>query len=665
MFSSSAHPLPSKVLDVYPERDESDAGWAERAVAALAGFVRQRRRRGANEFRPIVRKIADCEGRFKGLKSDEFSQSVVDLRRELSYQGLTDDLAVAAFAVIRQAAERTVSMRHFDVQLMGGWAMLKGMLAEMKTGEGKSLTATLPACTVAFTGTPVHVITVNDYLARRDAQAFRPLYEALGLSVGVVTEDMSHNDRRAAYGCDVTYCTNKQVVFDYLRDRQAMGGHAAKLRLQLGGLRGDGVGSGQLLLRGLCFAIVDEADSVLVDEARTPLILSQGGQSSQQQRVYAHAVQVAKRLSENKDYLVRRHDREVELTGYGKRRLGNIATGVDAVWSKVKWREELVRQALAALELYVRDRHYLVRDGKVHIIDEYTGRIMPDRSWERGLHQMIEIKEGCEMTQPPSTLARISYQRFFRRYLHLAGMTGTAQEVAAELWAVYRLKVLSVPTNRPSQHHAWRDQIFRSQDEKWVAVVERIDQLRQAGRPVLVGTRSVSASEELSVKLTARGIPHQVLNARQDEDEAEIVAQAGQLGRVTVATNMAGRGTDIQLTPDVVAAGGLHVIATERHDARRIDRQLFGRCGRQGDPGSYETMASIDDELVVDQYPERLRTGLRILSFGSTTVNPLISMPLLSLAQRLAERRHSRARQKLLKMDQQLDKALAFTGAVE
>ena len=583
----------------------------------------------------------------------------------LGHEGLTDALAGRAFALVRESARRTLGMRHHDVQIMGGWAMLRGMLAEMQTGEGKTVTATLPACVAALAGTPVHVVTVNDYLATRDAESLRPLYTALGLSVGTITEEMDPDARRAAYACNVTYCTNKQIVFDYLRDRQVMGRRTGKLSLRLEGLREAAAQRGRVLLRGLCFAIVDEADSVLVDEARTPLVLSRSSDGDERHRAYAQAVRLAGRLDTGADYVVRRQRNEVQLTPRGKEALARLAPSLGLVWSKARWREDLVQQALSALELYTRDRHYLVRDDKVEIIDEYTGGTMPDRSWERGLHQMIEFKEGCEMTAQPDTLSRISYQRFFRRYLHLAGMSGTAQEVAGELWSVYGLKVLTVPTNRPVRRTAWPSRVYPGAEGKWAAVVARVRELRDAGRPALIGSRSVAASEHLSGLLAEAGIPHEVLNARQDQREAEIVAQAGQSGRITVATNMAGRGTDIRLDPEVAECGGLHVIATERHDARRIDRQLFGRCGRQGDPGSYESIASLDDELVTDFYPRWLWIMLRGLSRNAGSLAPWLGAVLVSTPPRAAERRHSRARRQLLNMDEQLDRMLAFSGPSE
>lgn len=566
---------------------------------------------------------------------------------------------------MREAADRSVGQRHFDVQLVGGWILIQGLVAEMETGEGKTLTATLAAATAALAGVPVHIITVNDYLAARDAAWMAPIYRILGLSVGIIVHGMDPSARAAAYACDVTYCTNKEVVFDYLRDRLLLGRRSGRMHLQLDRLAGTRARAARLLLRGLHYGIVDEADSVLVDEARTPLIISGGDHHSGmgERGIYETALSVAGRLEPGRDYLGQ--ERAIHLTAAGEVRVSDLTHDLGGVWAGRLRREELVRQALTAQHLFERDQHYLVHDGKVQIIDEYTGRLMADRSWERGLHQLIEVKEGVQVTQQTVPLARISYQRFFRRYLKLAGMTGTAREVAGELASVYGLAVVSVPTNRSLIRRNLGDRVYPSMTAKWDPVVERIRGLHQSGRPVLVGTRFVGTSEDLSRRLTAAGLPHQVLNARQDQEEAEIIAQAGQPGRITVATNMAGRGTDIRLAPGVAELGGLHVIATERHEARRIDRQLFGRCGRQGDPGSYEAMISLEDELI-KTHGGRIWRWLALKVAGSGFPVPgWVRRFFFWRVQRTAERLYSRTRRDLLKHDTYLETALAFSGRGE
>jgi preprotein translocase subunit SecA len=478
----------------------------------------------------------------------------------------------------------------------------------------------------------------------------RPVYGALGLTVGTIVHGLDPAARREAYRAHVTYCSNKELAFDYLKDRIALGQSGDRAGLQLERLYEKSPRLDRLLLRGLAYAIVDEADSVLIDEARTPLIISGPKTADASGREICRvALSLAEDMAEGRDFEIESRARQVRLLQAGYDRIDRVASTLGGVWTRRQWREEFVRQAIAARRLFQEGKQYLIRDGKIQIIDEYTGRVMPDRSWERGLHQMIEIKEDLEMTRQIEPLARISYQRFFRRYVRLAGMTGTAREVAGELWSVYRLATARVPTNRPSGRRRLEDRVYATEDEKWRAVVDRIEAVHRAGRPVLVGTRSVRASEHLSMLLDARGLEHQLLNARQDADEARIVAEAGRQRRITVATNMAGRGTDIRLARGVAELGGLHVIATELHEARRIDRQLFGRCGRQGDPGSSEAILSLEDELITHFGSRYART--RALG--------------LKMAQRSAERLHRRMRRDLLRTDEHLATALAFSGRPE
>ncbi len=472
--------------------------------------------------------------------------------------------------------------------------------------------------------------------------------------------------RRDAYRCDVTYCTNKEVAFDYLRDRIVLWDRPTPIRLQVERLYGERSRVNQLLLRGLHFAIVDEADSVLIDEARTPLIISSEADGVYDPSVYQHAMGLANDLVQKEDFTISPSERMVELTQQGEARIRDFGWEELEVRTNEEQRQELVRQALVALHLFSRDKHYLIKDEKIQIIDEYTGRLMADRSWERGLHQLVEVKEGCEVTMQKETRARISYQRFFRRYHRLAGMTGTAREVAGELWSIYRMRVVTIPTNRPMKRQYRPDLIHPNAGKKWEAVVKTVSEMHERGRPLLVGTRSVEASEHLSGLLDEENLPHRVLNARQDEEEAEIIALAGEPGGITVATNMAGRGTDIRLGPGVAELGGLHVIATERNEARRIDRQLFGRCGRQGDPGTSEAIVSLEDELINAYIGKTLRwmTAAAIrspLGFMGRWLGKI----LIRRSQRAAERQHARMRHDLLKMDEQLGESLAFTGRPE
>ena len=651
---------------LYSEREEPRLGKLDQFAATVGSMFAPWLRPRARRFSWIIKAVHAQSKEVESWSDEKMLEVSRDLRPRLRREGYRENLVAQAFALVREAARRTLDMAHFDVQLIGGLVMLNGMVAEMETGEGKTLVATLPASTVALAGVPVHIITVNDYLAQRDTQWMGPIYRALGLSVGTVTHGMDPAAKRAAYKCDITYCTNKEVTFDYLRDRIVLWDRPSPVRLRLERLYGEGSRVSQLLLRGLHFGIIDEADSVLIDEARTPLIISSEGEGMYDPTVYECTMGLARDLEHGTDYKVSSRDRTVELTYYGKERIRAFQWTAVNFKASEEQREELVRQALVALHLFSKDIHYLIKDGKIQIIDEYTGRLMADRSWEQGLHQLVEVKEGCEVTIRKDTRARISYQRFFRRYLRIAGMTGTAREVAGELWSIYRMPVVSIPTNRPIRRRYLPDRVYRTADKKWAAIVETVSSVHREGRPLLVGTRSVEASELFSKLMTKAGLSHKVLNARQDKEEAEIIAEGGQLGQITVATNMAGRGTDIHLGEGVAELGGLSVIVTECHEAGRIDRQLFGRCGRQGDPGTSEAIVSLEDELMTVYIGKLLRwCAMFFLRNPNGYVTRWIGKILFRRAQHVAERLHTRMRQDLLKMDEQLSESLAFTGRPE
>jgi preprotein translocase subunit SecA len=613
----------------------------------------------------LVQRIENQEKQLMLLSDERLRQTANELRGSLVLTGIHSEGIAVAFALAREAARRHTGMRHFPVQLLGGAAMMGGAIAEMQTGEGKSLTALLPAVGTALMGRPVHVITVNDYLAQRDAEQFRAVYNALGLTVGLVQQGQEAQDRHQAYACDVTYCTNKELVFDYLRDRLALGGSCSRTRLLIHEMCKSRLSgrSRDLLLRGLHCAIVDEADSVLVDEARTPLILSgMQGRVESDATLYETALDFARRLVPGEDFHMLANERTIRLTVLGERRVTELAVGLQGLWAIRRAREELVQQALSALYFFQKDVQYIVSHGRVQIVDEYTGRVMPDRSWEHGLHQLIEVKENCAITERHHTLARITYQRFFRRYIHLCGMTGTAIETAGELRAVYGLRVVRIPTNRPRRSANFGTRMFPTSVLKRIAVVESAKKEVYKNRAVLIGTRSVGTSEQLGELLLAAGLHPVILNARQSRQEAEIIADAGQPGRVTVATNMAGRGTDIKLHPVVREAGGLHIILTEYHESRRIDRQLFGRAGRQGDPGSYEAIVALEDELFqrfAGTYLLSIVTGAVQLT---KRVSPVLGRVVTDYSQVAAERSHARARRLSLADDYRLDRALGFAG---
>jgi preprotein translocase subunit SecA len=652
-------------LEAYPQRKDDKPGWLERFGEILFKSPLEPFRASPLRLRLILPAVKRETKRLADLTESELLDRSINLRYQLLRRGFERGLVAQAFALVREISRRKLGMAHYDTQLLGGWAIINGHVAEMETGEGKTLMATLPACTAALAGVPVHVITVNDYLATRDAAWMKPIYEALGLTVGTVVAGMDHEARQAAYACGVTYCTNKQVAFDYLRDRLVLKRYDSDLALKLADLGSPEPVRDKLILRGLCFAIVDEADSVLVDEAVTPLIISRAGDTRHKQEIYEQALSLARELQIDQDYGVDLRERRIRLTEEGAERLRDLCKDSAGLWRNTHYREDLVVQALKAEILFQSDQHYLVRDGKVDIVDDFTGRVMADRSWEHGLHQMIEVKEGCEITGEQETLGRISYQRFFRRYLKLGGMTGTASELSAELKSVYRLRVMRIKPHRRVRRRGQLSTPLRTEDQKWARVVKRIEQLHKTGQPVLIGTRSVAASEHLGQLLDDAGIVNRLLNARQDADEAEIIASAGRRGQVTVATNMAGRGTDIKLDEDVLALGGLHVIATERHESARIDRQLYGRCGRQGDPGSYEAITSLEDELVTRYGSE---TGLFLVN-ALWIVAPWLAKPfalwLTHSAQQSAEKKNALARSRVLRSEDYLENVLAFTGLQE
>jgi len=581
-------------------------------------FVGSRNDREIKKIQPLVAKINDLEPRLSSLTDEQLKAKTAEFKQRFENGESLEDLLPDAFAVVRETGKRALNMRHFDVQLIGGVVLHQGRISEMKTGEGKTLVATLPAYLNALEGKGVHVVTVNDYLARRDSEWMGRLYKFLGLTVGVIQHGLDDDERRESYGSDITYGTNNEFGFDYLRDN---------MKFDLA----------HCVQRPHQYAIVDEVDSILIDEARTPLIIS--GPSEESTDKYYRLDKIIPKLRRDIDYQVDEKHRTVTLTEEGFGRCENLL-GVDDL-SDIANMEILhhINQALRAHTLYKRDVEYVVKEGEVIIVDEFTGRLMPGRRWSDGLHQAVEAKEGLRIQQENQTLATITFQNYFRMYKKLAGMTGTAETEAEEFLKIYKLDVAVIPTNRLLGRIEYPDVIYRTEREKFEAVVKEIKQCHERGQPALVGTISIDRSEKLSSMLKRAGVKHVVLNAKYHEKEAEIVAQAGRKGAVTIATNMAGRGTDILLggnaefmardvlrkreidplsaTPqqwneaiaqvkpqidkeheEVVQVGGLHIIGTERHEARRIDNQLRGRSGRQGDPGSSRFYVSLEDDLM-------------------------------------------------------------------
>jgi len=582
------------------------------------------------------------------------------LGRSLSYRARSgepvEELMVDAFAATREAGRRRLGMRHYDVQLLAGVALVDGAIVEMQTGEGKTLVATLPLVLYSLYGRGAHLATVNDYLARRDAEWMTPIYEALGLSVGIVESQMDFDVRRKAYACDVTYGTAKEFGFDFLKDR-LMGREIAEGRGDLGAmLTGQSPGgAAKLLQRPYWFALVDEADNVLIDEARTPLIIASppGEAEAAEQALFHHAADVAAALVADEDFEVDQQKQTCELLGRGRSRVRAFARPEAIEATSLLAIYDAVERALRARRFFLRDRQYVVRDGKIVIIDEFTGRAAEGRTWRDGLHQAVEAQEHLEVTVPSGHAARITIQDLFARWPHLAGMTGTIATSARELARTYDVAVAVVPTNRPAVRRRLEPVVTADQAEKFRRIVAETQEMHAQGRPVLIGTRSIDKSEELSRLLTEAGLPHTVLNARHIEKEAEIVSQAGQLGQITVSTNMAGRGTDIKLGDGVEELGGLHVVCTELHDSARIDRQLVGRCGRQGDPGTWRQYVSLDDEILVAGYggpaARRVVTRLR----GRLGGDPEGLLAAFRRAQQKVEARHVRQRRLLEYVERQ------------
>ncbi len=634
--------------------------------------------RELKRLRPLVAQINELEPRFEPLSDDELRAMTPRFRERLEQGEPLDDLLPEAFAVVREASRRVLGMRHFDVQLIGGMVLHQGRIAEMKTGEGKTLVATLPVYLNALTGRGVHVVTVNDYLATRDSEWMGEVYRFLGMRVGVIVHGLNDEERRAAYNADITYGTNNEFGFDYLRDNM-------KFRLE------------DYVQREFHYAIVDEVDSILIDEARTPLIISGPSEDStdkyyQIDKIIPHLRKATDEEGKDGDYTLDEKIKQVILTEVGIAKVERLL-GVENLYDP-RQIETLhhVNQALRAHVLFKRDVDYVVKDGKVTIVDEFTGRLMPGRRWSDGLHQAVEAKEGVRIESENQTLATVTFQNFFRMYEKLAGMTGTADTESVEFKEIYDLDVIVVPTNRPMVRIDHGDVVYRTEKEKFRAVVDEIEDCHKRGQPVLVGTISIENSEKVSRMLKRRGVPHHVLNAKYHEKEAEIVAQAGRKGAVTISTNMAGRGTDIMLggnpvflaraekdpaedpegyeaaleryreqcareKEEVLAAGGLHILGTERHESRRIDNQLRGRSGRQGDPGSSRFYVALEDSLMRIFGSDRISSLLQKMGLeeDEDIQHPWISKAIEN-AQRKVEAHNFDIRKHLLEYDDVMNK---------
>lgn len=601
----------------------------------LAKFFGTANERKVKHLQPIVDEINAFEPKISKLTDEQLAEKTNEFREQLSKGKHLDDILPEAFAVVRETSKRKLGQRHFDVQLMGGIVLHQGKISEMKTGEGKTLTATLPLYLNALSGKGAHLITVNDYLAKRDAQWMTPIFNHLGLEVGIIQHSMSDTDRKKAYNADIIYATNNELGFDYLRDNM-------KFRLD------------DYVQRELNFGIVDEVDSILIDEARTPLIIS--GSSDESSRLYTEVNNVVKRLKKDEDFEVDEKARSVQMTEAGNDKVEK-ALGVGNLYA-VENLQVLhhVTQALKANAIFKKDVDYVVKDDQVLIVDEFTGRILPGRRYSDGLHQAIEAKEGVKIERESQTLAAITLQNYFRLYKKLAGMTGTAMTEAEEFYKIYNLDVVSIPTNMPMVRMDKSDLIFLSKNAKYKAIINDIKERFAKGQPVLIGTIAIETSELLSAILTQNGLPHAVLNAKHHEREAEIVSTAGEPGRITIATNMAGRGTDIKLTPESKKAGGLYILGTERHESRRIDNQLRGRAGRQGDAGESRFYISLEDDLIRIFAGDSLRKNMA--KYGMTedeTIESRFISRTIENAQEKVEKHNFELRKHLIEYDDVLN----------
>jgi preprotein translocase subunit SecA len=659
--------------------------------AILAKVFGTKNEREIKRMRPIVVAMNELEPAMRALPDEEFPRKTIEFKERLAQGAPLDDLLMEAFALVREAGRRTLNMRHFDVQLIGGVVLHRGKIAEMKTGEGKTLVATLPVYLNALEGKGVHVVTVNDYLARRDAEWMGKIYKLLGMSVGVIVHDLDDEERQQNYNCDITYGTNNEFGFDYLRDNM-------KFRME------------DCVQRAHHYGIVDEVDSILIDEARTPLIIS--GPSEESTDKYFKVNRIIPKLIRGEviegkepgekyltgDYTVEERHRAVALTDEGFDKAARLL-GLATIWdiATMEWKHH-VEQALKAHVLFHRDRDYVVKDDEVIIVDEFTGRLMPGRRWSDGLHQAVEAKESVKIQRENQTLATVTFQNYFRMYKKLAGMTGTAETEAAEFQKIYNLDVVVIPTNQPLIRLENPDMVYRTEEEKFRNAAKEIKTCHERGQPVLVGTISVEKSEKLSGILKRMGVKHEVLNAKNHEREAFIVAQAGRKGAVTVSTNMAGRGTDILLGgnpeyqakenfrkqnkdpetvpkeewdpvygrykgetdrehDEVVAVGGLHITGTERHEARRIDNQLRGRAGRQGDPGSSRFFLSLQDDLLRIFGGERIQNlMLRLGMEEDVPIESRLITKRIAAAQKAVEAQNFAARKHLLEYDDVMNK---------
>ncbi|MCW5623607.1 MAG: hypothetical protein KIT73_02690 [Burkholderiales bacterium] len=661
-----AHPASASNLTVpgvgwgdYPER--ADGADIHRVALHRGGSLLFARRR----FMRRVRHVRALRAPWQGLDDRMFALGRNDVQARIAADGLTADAADLCCAFVVEAAARVLGKEAYDCQVFAALAMLDNRLVEMATGEGKSLAVALAAAVGALAGIPVHVLTANDYLVTRDARAFGPLYRLLGLDAAAVVAADSPEMRRIAYRRPIVYVTAKELAFDYLRDRLMHGCADSALQRRARALAER---SGPPpLLRGLCMAIVDEADSVLIDEAQMPLVLSAPGKGAAHRAFIWQAFALSAQLTDGEDFTHRRSERRITLTPDGEAKIERLAAHLQPVWKNRRHREDTLVAALTARHVLLRDRDYIVADGEVIIVDAVTGRIAPGRKWTRDLHALVALKEGLPVEADPEKLSQITFQRFFRRYLRFGGMSGTLLEARREIASIYGLDVITIPTRLPGRRAQWPTRCFVDDDARWRAVVARVRELSMAGRPVLVGTDSVGVSQLVSERLDAEGVRHVVLNANFDRNEADIVARAGHRGQVTVSTNMAGRGTDIQPDPAALAAGGLHVLCCQHNESRRHDRQLSGRAGRQGQPGSSESWLCLARLPLADTAAGRIVASFlrRFVRDGEVRLPGRWLAWIVTVGQARHEQRQASQRRQLFRRDCEFERELSFTASRE
>lgn len=655
-------PRPGATHGQRPERNVPQA--PGQLDATLGRWLQRlhRKRPTPRRFASMLSKLRAEEQQLRQRSSEERDAQIRKLRT-LVRHGLEDHVVCALFAQLCVRVEETYGFTLHEAQLYAAWCMMHGSMVEMATGEGKTITAALTATAVALGGVPVHVVTANDYLVERDAKHLHKLYRQFGLRVDFVTAEMDEDARRNGYAADIVYCSNKQLIFDYLRDGQQCGNVRKGLPAELASLFS--ARPAEPMLRGLCFAIIDEADNALIDDARTPMIISRNVPASRSDITEATVALGIARSLDTQHYDVDRQHRSVGLTERGKAKVRKLTERLKGKWRQTRYAEERVRQALTVQHIFRLDQDYLIEDDRVLLVDESTGRVLRDRKLQHGMHRLLEVHVGCPPSDDTQPLAALSFQGFFPRFLQLCGMSGTLWEARRELYTVYQRDVVRIPQHRPSQRRHLPMTICATAEAQLEVALSELCARRDAGQPILIGTRTVACSERISQALTARNIDHQVLNARHDAAEAAVIAAAGTSAMVTVATNMAGRGTDIPLHGDAAANGGLHVLSLEVNDSARVDRQLFGRAARQGDPGSVHCVVTLEDELVVNFLHPTLLNWVKRLVSNKTPGSQVTARWIVRLAQRRCERQHASLRAAASQAAGQMDRHLAFTGESE